>query len=141
MDSRQITDTLIEDLRSMHFGPPVTHVYNPLTYARAPHDLYLSRYGQGPKDVVLLGMNPGPWGMAQTGVPFGEVTAVRDWLGIEAPVNRPAHWIAQCEISNLNVFNCVVHGSGIQGPLDGPLDDGPSCSSALDGHPVRNVEI
>ncbi len=34
-------------------------------------------------------MNPGPFGMAQTGVPFGEVAAVRDWMGIEAPVRRP----------------------------------------------------
>ena len=34
-------------------------------------------------------MNPGPWGMAQTGVPFGEVAAVRDWLGIEATVDKP----------------------------------------------------
>jgi single-strand selective monofunctional uracil DNA glycosylase len=34
-------------------------------------------------------MNPGPWGMAQTGVPFGEVAAVRDWLGISEPVDRP----------------------------------------------------
>ncbi len=36
-------------------------------------------------------MNPGPFGMAQTGVPFGEVAAARDWLRLEAPVGRPAH--------------------------------------------------
>jgi len=35
-------------------------------------------------------MNPGPFGMAQTGVPFGEVAAVRDWLGIEGEVGKPA---------------------------------------------------
>jgi single-strand selective monofunctional uracil DNA glycosylase len=35
---------------------------------------------------VFVGMNPGPFGMMQTGVPFGEVAAVRDWMGIEAPV-------------------------------------------------------
>lgn len=50
---------------------------------------YLSLYAGRPKEVVLLGMNPGPWGMAQTGVPFGEVTAVREWLRIEAPVGTP----------------------------------------------------
>jgi single-strand selective monofunctional uracil DNA glycosylase len=27
--------------------------------------------------------------MAQTGVPFGDVVAVRDWIGISAPVGRP----------------------------------------------------
>ncbi|MDR0633630.1 MAG: single-stranded DNA-binding protein, partial [Azoarcus sp.] len=40
---------------------------------------------------VFLGMNPGPFGMVQTGVPFGEVAAVRDWLGLEGPVGQPAH--------------------------------------------------
>jgi single-strand selective monofunctional uracil DNA glycosylase len=67
----------------------VTHVYNPIVYARAPFDLYLRRYGKRPKEIVLLGMNPGPFGMAQTGVPFGEVSMVREWLRIERPVGKP----------------------------------------------------
>ncbi len=74
----------------LEFGPPVERVYNPLDYAWRPHRLYLERYGGAPKEVVLVGMNPGPWGMAQTGVPFGEVGLVRDWLGLEAPVSKPA---------------------------------------------------
>lgn len=69
--------------------PPVAHVYNPLRYAWGPHREYLRRYGRGPREVVLVGMNPGPWGMAQTGVPFGEVESVRSWLGIEGVVERP----------------------------------------------------
>ncbi len=68
----------------------MTHVYNPLDYAWPAHLEYLERYGRGPKEILLLGMNPGPWGMAQTGVPFGEVVAVRDWLGISAEIGRPA---------------------------------------------------
>ena len=64
----------------LKFGPPVTHIYNPLEYARAPHERYLERYGTPPKEVVLVGMNPGPFGMAQTGVPFGDVQMVRDWM-------------------------------------------------------------
>ncbi|HNQ24770.1 MAG TPA: uracil-DNA glycosylase family protein [Phycisphaerae bacterium] len=75
----------------MAFGLPVAYVYNPLDYARKMHAQYLERYGRGRKEVVLLGMNPGPWGMAQTGVPFGEVSAVRDWLRLDAPVGRPRH--------------------------------------------------
>lgn len=67
----------------------MTHVYNPLAYARAPFARYVDRYGAVPKEVVLVGMNPGPFGMAQTGVPFGDVVLVRDWLGIDAPVRRP----------------------------------------------------
>jgi single-strand selective monofunctional uracil DNA glycosylase len=89
MSLEKIIDDLLEDLRPLDFGPPVTHVYNPIEYARDAYTLYLRRYASRPKEIVLLGMNPGPWGMAQTGVPFGEVTAVRDWLGIETSVGTP----------------------------------------------------
>jgi len=85
----RITDDLVMELEGLRFAPPVAHVYNPLEYAREPHRQYQHRYGKRPKEVVLLGMNPGPWGMAQTGVPFGEIGAVRDWMGIEAPVGQP----------------------------------------------------
>lgn len=71
------------------FAPPVALVYNPLDYARQVHEAYLERYGQPGKEVLLLGMNPGPFGMAQTGVPFGDVTMVRDFLGLEGRVGRP----------------------------------------------------
>lgn len=77
-------------LDALRFSPPVAHVYNPLDYAWLPHEMYLQRFAQGSKRIVLLGMNPGPFGMMQTGVPFGEVAAVRDWMGIEAPVQQPA---------------------------------------------------
>lgn len=80
---------LTRELGRLRFGPPVTHVYRPLEYAWDPHRRYLLRYGSGPKQVLLVGMNPGPWGMAQTGVPFGEVEAVRAWMGIEGPVGCP----------------------------------------------------
>ncbi|MBU6410153.1 MAG: single-stranded DNA-binding protein [Verrucomicrobia bacterium] len=73
----------------LKFKPPVTHVYNPLDYARQPYEAYARKFGNGKKRVIFLGMNPGPFGMAQTGVPFGEVSAVRNWLGIEEPVQRP----------------------------------------------------
>ena len=92
MDLYAITDTLCDELRPLRFGPPVTHVYNPLEYARKPHDQYLRLYASSPKEILLLGMNPGPWGMAQTGVPFGEIKAVREWLCIEAPVSTPAKY-------------------------------------------------
>lgn len=77
------------DLQGLHFSTPVSHVYQPLEYAAQPHELYLQRYGAGRKKVVFLGMNPGPFGMAQTGVPFGEIAAVRDWMGIQSPVGKP----------------------------------------------------
>ena len=71
------------------FAAPVTHVYNPLAYAWPAHEEYLRRFGRDRKRVVFLGMNPGPFGMAQTGIPFGEVAAVRDWMQISAPIGRP----------------------------------------------------
>jgi single-strand selective monofunctional uracil DNA glycosylase len=96
-DATPIADALLEAARAlsarlaqMRFAPPVAHVYDPLAYAWAPYEQYVRRYGASRKRVVLLGMNPGPFGMMQTGVPFGEVAAVRDWMGIAAPVDRPA---------------------------------------------------
>jgi single-strand selective monofunctional uracil DNA glycosylase len=74
----------------LRYGPPVAHVYNPLDYAWGAHRMYLERFGHGRREVVLVGMNPGPWGMVQTGVPFGDVEAVRDWMGIEAAIGKPA---------------------------------------------------
>ena len=71
------------------FKPPVAHVYNPLTYAWAPYEAYLRKFSATRKRVVFLGMNPGPFGMVQTGVPFGEVAAVREWLKIEAEIHKP----------------------------------------------------
>lgn len=74
---------------NLRFADPVTHTYNPLDYAAAPHEAYLSRFGSPGKKILFLGMNPGPWGMAQIGVPFGEISFVRDWMKIEEPVSRP----------------------------------------------------
>ncbi len=85
-----IADELASAVDDLGFGAPVAHVYNPLVYARAAHHAYLKLAGAAPGRVVLLGMNPGPWGMTQTGVPFGEVAYVREWLGIDVPVEAPA---------------------------------------------------
>jgi len=84
-------DALRRAVEPLPFSPPVRYVYNPLFYAWAPHQQYLARFGASQKRVLFLGMNPGPFGMAQTGIPFGEVSAVRDWMGIEAEVTQPAH--------------------------------------------------
>jgi single-strand selective monofunctional uracil DNA glycosylase len=89
MNLMESTDRLVDDLRLLRFSPPVAYVYNPLVYAREPHERYLSRYGGGGREAVFVGMNPGPWGMAQTGVPFGEIDMVKNWLGIEGEVGKP----------------------------------------------------
>ena len=74
---------------ALSFSDPVTHVYNPLDYAWEPHRAYLERFGNSPKRVLFLGMNPGPWGMSQTGIPFGEIELVRNWMGISGEVSKP----------------------------------------------------
>jgi single-strand selective monofunctional uracil DNA glycosylase len=74
----------------LKFAAPVAHIYNPLTYAWPAHEEFLRRFGHNRKRVVFLGMNPGPFGMVQTGIPFGEIAAVRDWLKISAPIEKPA---------------------------------------------------
>ena len=71
------------------FSPPTEVVYNPLDYARHPIERYLKRFARRGVKALFLGMNPGPWGMAQTGVPFGEVDLVKRWMGIDEPVGRP----------------------------------------------------
>jgi single-strand selective monofunctional uracil DNA glycosylase len=87
----EIARGLREATRDLEFAPPVTHVYHPLDYAWEPHVRYLERYGAQSAPVLLVGMNPGPFGMAQTGVPFGDVGFVRDWLKIEGRVRHPRH--------------------------------------------------
>lgn len=89
MSLERITKTLRNAVGELTFAEPVAYVYNPLVHARRPHAEYLSRFGTGQKEAVFLGMNPGPFGMAQTGVPFGDVEMVRGWMGIEAPVDKP----------------------------------------------------
>ena len=84
-----IARELSQELAALSFAPPVTHVYDPLTYAWEPHERFVRRFGEARGRTLLVGMNPGPFGMAQTGVPFGEVKAVRDWMGISGAVGRP----------------------------------------------------
>lgn len=83
------TRALSDAVERLEFGPPTTHVYNPLRYARRAVERYIERFARPGRDALMLGMNPGPYGMAQTGVPFGEVSMVRDWMGIEVDVERP----------------------------------------------------
>jgi single-strand selective monofunctional uracil DNA glycosylase len=95
----------------------VRYVYNPLVYARRPHEIYLRRHGATRKRVLLLGMNPGPFGMAQTGVPFGAVEPVRSWLGIEAPVDRPRHEHPKRPVQGFGCARNEVSGARLWGAI------------------------
>ncbi len=115
VDLVRITRTLCRAVDALSFGPPVTHVYNPLRYARAPHEQYLARFGAGKGRVILLGMNPGPFGMAQTGVPFGEVGHVREFLGIEGKVGRPPHEHPKRPVEGMACTRAEVSGARLWG--------------------------
>jgi single-strand selective monofunctional uracil DNA glycosylase len=108
---------LSRELARLSFGAPVTHVYDPLGYAWRPHAAYVRRYLRGPVRTVLLGMNPGPFGMAQTGVPFGEVAAVRGFLGIEAPVARPAREHPKRPVEGFACGRSEVSGARLWGAI------------------------
>lgn len=115
MELVRISRKLARAVSALAFAPPVSHVYNPLVYARAPHEAYLQRFGAPPREVVLVGMNPGPYGMAQTGVPFGEVSMVRDWMGIVEPVGRPAREHPQRPVEGFACKRSEVSGSRFWG--------------------------
>lgn len=122
----EISRQLSSEVRDMRFGGEVAYVYNPLDYAWAPHALYLRRYGHfSPDDgplkappkgrLLMIGMNPGPFGMAQVGVPFGEIHAVRDWMGLEAPVERPSPEHVKRPITGFETERSEVSGARLWG--------------------------
>ena len=106
---------LKEKCRELNFAGNIETVYNPLEYAWAPYEQYLRRFASPPKKTVFLGMNPGPWGMAQTGVPFGEIGAVKNWLKIEAPVTKPAHEIPKRPVTGFSCSRSEVSGRRVWG--------------------------
>lgn len=106
---------LSRKLDALHFAQPVAYVYNPFNYAWAAHMQYLQRYGQGRKKMLFLGMNPGPFGMVQTGIPFGEVAAVRDWLKLDLEVGRPTTEHPKRPVQGLNCPRSEVSGRRLWG--------------------------
>ncbi len=115
MNLVQVSRALSERVSELSFEAPVAYVYNPLEYARVPHEAYLKRYGKAPKRALLLGMNPGPFGMAQTGVPFGDVAMVRDFLGVTGAVGKPNPEHPKRTISGFECTRSEVSGSRLWG--------------------------
>jgi single-strand selective monofunctional uracil DNA glycosylase len=110
-----IVDDLVRAVDSLQFAAPVQWVYNPLVYARKSYNAYCRLYGTGSKEVLLVGMNPGPWGMAQTGVPFGDPAMVRDWLELQASVSGPAHQHPKRPISGFDCPRSEISGKRLWG--------------------------
>ena len=115
VELQRISSVLAAECDALRFDAAVQAVYNPLVYAASPHKKYLELAGAAPKKVIFLGMNPGPWGMAQTGVPFGEVAVVRDWLGIQADVGKPAREHPKRPIQGFACIRSEVSGRRLWG--------------------------
>lgn len=110
-----ISRRLSDRVDALSFEPPTAFVYNPLDYAREPHEAYLERFGNGQREIVLVGMNPGPFGMAQTGVPFGDPTFVRDWMGLSGEVGKPPKEHPKRKIVGLDSPRSEVSGTRMWG--------------------------
>lgn len=120
---------------ALRFSVPVTHWYNPLVYAAEPHERYLRKWGNGRKRVLFVGMNPGPWGMAQTGVPFGEVAMVRDWMGIEGRVSAPPRLHPKRPIQGFACVRSEVSGRRLWGLMQSRFG---TAKAFFDNHFVAN---
>ncbi len=110
-----ISRALTRDCAALEFSEPVAFIYHPLEYARATWEQYLARYGGRRGVALMLGMNPGPFGMAQTGVPFGEVGAVRDWLSIDGAVGKPPVEHPKRPVLGLDCTRSEVSGARLWG--------------------------
>jgi single-strand selective monofunctional uracil DNA glycosylase len=121
-EETSIQEALIEEikllnrkLKKIKFPDTAAFVYNPLDYAITPMELYFRNYANTPKQTLFLGMNPGPFGMMQTGVPFGEVSIVKNWLKLEAPVKSPKHQHPKRPIQGFSCTKSEVSGKRLWG--------------------------
>lgn len=110
-----IIDRLTDRLSPLEFKAPVEFVYNPLLYAKNAHLAFWKRYGSGNKEIVFLGMNPGPWGMVQTGIPFGDVGMVEEWLDIREGVDTPEQQHPKRPIKGFDCDRREVSGQRLWG--------------------------
>lgn len=114
-DCLQAAQDLSTAVAALAFAEPITHVYNPLNYAWAAHARYIELWATQRKRVLFLGMNPGPFGMAQVGVPFGEVALVRDWIGVQTPVEVPENPHPKRPIEGFDCKRSEVSGRRLWG--------------------------
>ncbi len=110
-----ITRSLIKEVSLLKFSQPVYRIYNPLEYAWKPYRTYIEKYASSKKKVIFLGMNPGPWGMAQVGVPFGEISYVRDWLRIEEKIDMPKNPHPKRPVKGFSCSKSEVSGRRLWG--------------------------
>ena len=110
-DVEKFADSLVKE-------GSVDAVYNPLVYAWEPHRAYLELASGGGAKTLLLGMNPGPHGMGQMGIPFAATSVVRDLLKItDLEVGQPSTPHPKRPISGLDWPKEEVSGTRLWGLL------------------------
>ena len=110
-DVEKFSDSLVKE-------GSVDAVYNPLAYAWEPHRAYLELASGGGAKTLLLGMNPGPHGMGQMGIPFAATSVVRDLLKItDLEVGQPRTPHPKRPISGLDWPKEEVSGTRLWGLL------------------------
>ena len=111
-DVEKFADSLVKE-------GSVDAVYNPLAYAWEPHRAYLELASGGGAKTLLLGMNPGPHGMGQMGIPFAATSVVRDLLKItNLEVGQPRKPHPKRPISGLDWPKEEVSGTRLWGLLE-----------------------
>lgn len=123
---RDRTLLLRSQVESLRFSQDYI-VYNPLDYAWNLHEQYILRYLCHPVKAIFLGMNPGPFGMAQTGVPFGEIQAVKTFLNIEGEVGKPSYEHPARPVKGLSVQRSEVSGKRLWGLLSSHYGHAEQC--------------
>ncbi|XP_076667158.1 single-strand-selective monofunctional uracil-DNA glycosylase [Andrena cerasifolii] len=103
------------ELGKIKFPLPIEYVYSPLEYAFDTHAMYVKKYCTTVKRILFLGMNPGPWGMSQTGVPFGEINMVRNWLQISGAVGKPAREQPDRKVTGFECPRTEISGKRLWG--------------------------
>jgi len=126
---------LADELRPLEFSDPVTHTYLCVDYAREGYEGYLRKFGDSEKKVLILGMNPGPFGMAQTGVPFGEIAAVRDWMVLSPRIGKPGNEHPKRRITGMDCPRSEVSGRRLWGLFSGKF---PNADHFFKDHLVIN---
>jgi len=78
----KLSNELSKQMDELTFSLPVKYVYNPLSYSFLTYLQYLNRINFNDVN-IYIGINPGPYGMSQTGIPFGDYYFVKNFLNIK----------------------------------------------------------
>ena len=116
-------------LQSIALPEKVAFAYHPLEYAWRVYEAYVTRFAQDKKKILYLGMNPGPFGMAQTGIPFGEVQAVRSFLGLNEafPIDNVNHYHPKKPVQGWSCKRSEVSGKRLWGWLKDRYESAKNC--------------